>query len=524
LKRVLLPNSINMKWQDTSEEKKGMWILLALMTMKVILQYLLIHPSYDLHRDEYLHLDQANHLAWGFISVPPFTSWVAWLIKALGNDVFWVKFFPAFFGALTVYFSWKIAEELGGKLFAKVIVALAIIFSAILRLNTLFQPNSFEIFFWTAFYFYLIRYVNRKKAIDLYVMSFVLALAFLNKYNVLFLVAGLGPAMLISPERKLLWSKHVWLAMALFLFLIHGNILWQINNGIPFFRHMKELADTQLVNMSRADFIREQFLFFLNSIFLLIISFIGFFRYRPFRPYRFIFLGFVITIVLYVYFRAKGYYSIGLYPVLLAFGAVYLEHLTPKKKYLRVASVAFLLLMFLPFVRLAFPYMKAEKMVGESKIYRDAGLLKWEDGKEHHIQQDFADMLGWRELAYKVDSAVNSLKEKDKVLILTNNYGQAGAINFYTINNIQAVSFNADYLNWFPVGKPIQHVIRIMEPEDDDDDPGRTQERSLCDTLILAGEITSSIARERGTKIWVMKNVNAEVWPIILKEIEEHKK
>jgi hypothetical protein len=163
-------------------------------------------------------------------------------------------------------------------------------------------------------------------------------------------------------------------------------------------------------------------------------------------------------------------------------------------------------------------------MVSESKIYRDAGLLKWEDGKEHHIQQDFADMLGWRELAYKVDSAVNSLKEKDKVLILTNNYGQAGAINFYTINNIQAVSFNADYLNWFPVGKPIQHVIRIMEPEDDDDDPGRTQERSLCDTLILAGEITSSIARERGTKIWVMKNVNAEVWPIILKEIEEHKK
>jgi hypothetical protein len=287
---------------------------------------------------------------------------------------------------------------------------------------------------------------------------------------------------------------------------------------------MDELAKTQLVNMSRAGFIKEQFLFFLNSIFLLILAFIGFFRYPPFKPYRFIFLGFAISMVLYIYFRAKGYYSLGLYPVILAFGAVYFGQLTPGRKYLRAAAVAFLLLLFLPFLRLAFPYMKAEKMVAESTIYRDAGLLKWEDGKEHHMQQDFADMLGWRELAYKVDSTVNTLKEKDKVLILTNNYGQAGAINFYTINNLQAVSFNADYLNWFPVGKPIQHVIRVMELEDDDDDPGRTQERSLCDTLILAGEITDQYAREKGTKIWLMKNVKPEVWPIILKEIEEHKK
>jgi hypothetical protein len=63
-----------------------------------------------------------------------------------------------------------------------------------------------------------------------------------------------------------------------------------------------------------------------------------------------------------------------------------------------------------------------------------------------------------------------------------------------------------------------------MEIDEDDDDPGRTQEKSLCDTLILAGEVTDKYAREKGTKIWIMKNVKPEVWPIILKEIEEHKK
>ncbi|HSF45502.1 MAG TPA: glycosyltransferase family 39 protein [Chitinophagaceae bacterium] len=511
-----------MKWQDTSE-RKGLWILLALMTAKVVLQYLLIHPSYDLHRDEYLHLDQANHLAWGFISVPPFTSWVAWVIKALGNDVFWVKFFPALFGSLTVLYVWKIVEELGGNLFARTIAAMAIVFSVILRINTLFQPNTFEIFFWTAFYFYLIRYINRKKAIDLYIMALVLALAFLNKYNVLFLGAGLLPALLVSPQRKMLASKHLWFALALFLFLIHGNIIWQIHNGIPFIRHMKELADTQLVNMSRMDFMKEQFLFFLNSIFLLVFAFFGCFRYAPFKPYRFVFLGFVISIILYIYFRAKGYYSIGLYPVLIGFGAVYFEQLTRNRNNIRVLGIAFLILVFLPFVRLAFPYMKAEKMVADTTFYRDAGLLKWEDGKEHHMQQDFADMLGWRELAYKVDSAVNTLKEKDEVLILASNYGQAGAINYYSINALHAVSFNADYLNWFRMDKRITHIVRVLDVDEDDDDPERTQERSLCDTLILAGEITNPYAREKGTKIWLMKNVKPEVRGVIEAELKSKK-
>jgi hypothetical protein len=49
-------------------------ILVAFILIKFYLQYSLIDPVYDLHRDEYLHLDQAHHLAWGYTSVPPFTS------------------------------------------------------------------------------------------------------------------------------------------------------------------------------------------------------------------------------------------------------------------------------------------------------------------------------------------------------------------------------------------------------------------------------------------------------------------
>src|SRR5690242_17483302 len=104
--------------------KKTLLLFIGFLITKLVFQQLLIHPAYDLQRDEYLHLDQGKHLAWGYISVPPMTSWISYLINLLGGSVFWIKFFPALFGTLTIIVVWKIVEELGGKTFALVIGSL----------------------------------------------------------------------------------------------------------------------------------------------------------------------------------------------------------------------------------------------------------------------------------------------------------------------------------------------------------------------------------------------------------------
>ncbi|WP_347219400.1 glycosyltransferase family 39 protein, partial [Chryseobacterium sp.] len=143
--------------------KKNSLILILFIVVKFVLQYSLINSEYELHRDEYLHLDQANHLAWGYLSVPPVNSWVAWLVKMLGNSVFWVKFFPALFGALTMVVVWKIIEELNGNLFAKIVACVGVLLSVFLRINMLFQPTSLEALLWTLFYLILIRYLNSEK-------------------------------------------------------------------------------------------------------------------------------------------------------------------------------------------------------------------------------------------------------------------------------------------------------------------------------------------------------------------------
>ena len=117
----------------------------------------------------------------GFSSVPPFTSWISYIILLLGNGIFWIKFFPAMFGALTLLVIWKTIEELDGDLFALILGAICIVFSSLLRINTLYQPNSFDILSWTSLYFFIIKYFKTHNTQLLFVAAGVFAIGFLNK-------------------------------------------------------------------------------------------------------------------------------------------------------------------------------------------------------------------------------------------------------------------------------------------------------------------------------------------------------
>uniref|UniRef100_UPI0023F35110 glycosyltransferase family 39 protein n=1 Tax=Chryseobacterium sp. TaxID=1871047 RepID=UPI0023F35110 len=229
--------------------KKDYWILFLFIIAKFALQYSLISPEYELHRDEYLHLDQANHLAWGYLSVPPVNSWLAWMIKMLGNSIFWVKFFPVLFGALTIVLTWKVVEELKGGLFAKILASAGILFSVLLRINMLFQPTSLEILLWLSLYYSLIRYFNSQKIKWLYIGAIIVGIGILNKYNIAFSLLGLIPALLLTKQRQIFMQPHVYWAALLALIIIFPNLLWQYQNQFPVIHHMKELSEKQLVHV-----------------------------------------------------------------------------------------------------------------------------------------------------------------------------------------------------------------------------------------------------------------------------------
>ncbi|MBA2745181.1 MAG: glycosyltransferase family 39 protein [Flavisolibacter sp.] len=499
-------------------------ILIGFILAKFLLQYFLFNPGYDLQRDEYLHLDQANHLAWGFLSVPPVTSWIAYIIKLLGYGVFWVKFFPALFGALTIVVVWKTIEELKGNLFALILGATCVLFSAILRLNFLLQPNSFDVLCWTAFYFTLIKYINTENVKWLFIGSFVFAIGFLNKYNIVFLIIGLFPAILLTNQRKVFAKKEFYYSVIIGLLLIFPNLLWQYKNAFPIFHHLKELAETQLVNVNRFDFLKEQLLFFVGALPVISASLYALLFHKPFEKFRLFFGTIIFTLIVFIYFKAKSYYAIGLYPIYISFGSVFLSIKlnTGWRKYLQPILVAVPIIFYVLLFNIVFSVKNPNYYKENKNKYKELGLLRWEDGEDHLLPQDFADMLGWKELAEKIDVVYGKLSNKDQTIILCDNYGQAGAINYYTKNkNIKAVSFNADYINWFNLDNKIENFIRVKEFSERNDELEKTS--LFFNMAFIADSITNPFAREYKTTIFVFTNPKIDINHRLKTEVKSKK-
>ncbi len=488
-------------------------LLLFFILLKFVLQYFAIESGYELHRDEFLHLDIGKHMAWGYQSVPPVTAWISYVILLLGNSVFWVKFFPALFGALTIVVVWKMIEALNGNWFALILGAVGVTFSALLRINILYQPNSLEFLLWTVLFYTVIKYINTQDTKWIWVAAFTFALGFLNKYNISFLLVGLVPALLLTEHRKLFLNKQLYYAALVALLLILPNLGWQYQQGFPVVHHLETLATTQLVNVNRSEFLIDQLFFFSGSLLVIIAGLISFFTYTPFKKYRLFFWAYVIIIALYFYLKAKSYYAMGLYPMLLVFGAVYVEYLLRKGawRYLRPVFMLLPIVLMIPMFKILLPVLTPEKIVENTDVFQELGMLRWEDGKDHAIPQDFADMKGWKELAAIVDSAFDSITEKEQTLIQCDNYGQAGAINFYGKQDYtEALSMNADYINWYELDKTeYKHIILVKNASDTD--PTREQETPLFESISLIGEITSPYAREKGTRVYLLKYANQSI-------------
>ncbi|GAB1464103.1 hypothetical protein MASR2M52_21960 [Pedobacter sp.] len=261
----------------------------------------------------------------------------------------------------------------------------------------------------------------------------------------------------------------------------------------------------------------------MGSLIVIFASFYALLFYKPFNKYRLFFFSILFTLIAFIYFKAKDYYAIGIYPIYIAFGSVYIANILKDgcRKYLQPVAIAVPILLFIPIYNVAFPNKSPEYIVQHSENYKKLGLLRWEDGKDHLLPQDFADMLGWKELALKVDSIYSKIPNNEKTLILCDNYGQAGAINYYTRQNIKAVSFNADYIEWIDLTKNYVNLIRIKEAEEVNVELKETSAFFLNSTL--ADSITNQYAREFGTGIFVFTGAKIDIRQRIKDEIAEKK-
>jgi hypothetical protein len=394
-------------------------------------------------------------------------------------------------------------------------------------MHFLFQPNFLEIFFWTAIVYSIIFFIQTKQTKWLYILGISCGLGMLSKYSVLFFIISLFLGLLISDQRSIFRNKHFYFAVIIGLLIFLPNFIWQWQHHFPVAFHMNKLQKTQLQYISPASFLIDQLIMNFPVVFVWIIGLLALFFAANLKDYRFIGFSYFIVIGLMLLLHGKNYYVMGVYPVLLSFGSYQLEIITKNhKSSLRVLLVAFPLSLGYYLIPIALPIMEPSKLVSfyEKRNIKKIGVLNWEDGVSHPLPQDFADMLGWEEMARKSANAFHSLNdlEKKNTLFYCDNYGEAGALNYYAkkYKLPETYSDNASFLYWMPDSLQFDNIVLVT------DDTKEMEHDFLKNfkEVVLFDSITTPYARERGSLILLLKGMNEQMRQDFKIKIQKAKK
>jgi hypothetical protein len=223
-------------------------------------------------------------------------------------------------------------------------------------------------------------------------------------------------------------------------------------------------------------------------------------QYKNYRLLGFIFL---FVLLLFILLQGKSYYTLGLYPVLMAAGSIIWETWTRAggRKWFRPLLLGIPLALTIPVFPIIFPVLSPEETAAYALKFKNLGILRWEDGKDHDLPQDFADMLGWQEMTELVAGAYAQIPPgaRSQTIILCDNYGEAGAIDYYgrRYNLPPARSLNASYLLWLPQPLRFRHVILVG------DNPS-AEDRAHFKKIENIGEVTNPFAREKGATVMLL--------------------
>ena len=120
-------------------------VCLALTTVAI---HLLTGGRYGFHRDELATLDDARHLAWGYVAYPPITPFFGRVSLTLfGTSLIGFRFFAALAEAAAVLLTGLMARELGGGRSAQLVAATAAVPFALAG-GALMQYVSFDYLCW----------------------------------------------------------------------------------------------------------------------------------------------------------------------------------------------------------------------------------------------------------------------------------------------------------------------------------------------------------------------------------------
>ncbi len=448
----------------------GTAIVLYVALVRIVL-YFFAGPHYGYFRDELYYLACGDHPAWGYVDQPPLIGWIAWLLRhSLGTSLWALRLLPALAGAAAIILAGLLARALGGRRWAMFLASLAALMAPILlALSHLFTMNAFDPPLWTAIAYLVVRIAKTDDQRLWLIVGVLVGITILNKYAVLFWLAGLILGICLTPLRGSLRHRWFWSGCGLATVIALPNFLWQWRHQFPFLELMHNVrqsgrdivlpplpylgAQAQMLGFVAALFVPFALLFFFSK------------QGRLFRALGWAYLVFPAEMM---FLHGKMYYVAPVYPVVFAAGAVWIEGVTQRRFWIWVKPVLALAMavvcgIYIPTVLpiLSVPHFLAyeHKMGIEQQ--------KFEHMQPGVLPQLYADMFGWEQIAQRVAAYYHTLspEEQRKTAIFANNYGDAGAIDFFgpKYGLPKAIGGHQNYWIWGPRQYTGESVIVLGE-------------------------------------------------------------
>lgn len=465
--------------------------LLAALALAKGLLHAALSGRYGYFRDELYFLDCGRHLAWGYVDHAPMIGLVARAALALGGSLPALRIFPAIAGAGLVFLAGAIAFRLGGGRFAQGLTAVAILAAPFyLGSDSILSMNAFEPLFWMGCAYVLIRIVQTGDSRLWLLFGLYAGLGLENKHSTAFFGIAVAIAILASPQRRELVRPWIWAGGAVAVLLFLPNVLWQVRHDFATLEGLRNVARSgKNVALGPVEFVKQQILLLHPLLFPLWLGGLVSLCAGRLRRYRVLGWTYIALFGLFFLMKAKNYYLVPIYPMLLAAGSVAWEarleawRATAGKLWPKATTLAVIVAGGLVTAPLALPLLSPQRYVAYEKAL---GFTppKTEVGHRGPLPQLFGDQFGWPELTAEVARIYGSLapEERRKTSIFANNYGEAGAINFFgpRYGLPTAISGHQTYFLWGP-GDATGEIVIVLQDR-------RERLEELCAGVEKAGE------------------------------------
>jgi len=405
----------------------------------------------------------------------------------------------------------------GGRV-AQLIAATATLVAPVyLSLNHTYSMNSISFLLWATTAFLVARLVRTQTAYLWLAIGGVLALGLANKIDFLWLGAGLGVGLVLTPARRWLRTRWPWLTGAIALGGLAPYIFWQMQHDWPTLEFVRAATTEKMAPVSILDFISGQIL--VMNPFTVPISIAGLVyltlhqRGQKFQALGWIFV--TVAVILAASGTARDFYLSPAYTVLFAAGGVAFEMILSRRKtsLLTWTTVTILLLGGAAAAPLALPLLPVPTYIRYSSALGFSPST--EERKEvGDLPQYFADMHGWSDIAATVIEVVESLPddERNNARIFAPDYGVAGAIDYFGRNTglSPALSAHNNYWLWGP-GDFDGGTLIVVGGE-------REDLAGLFASVELAATIDCGLCMpyENGRPVWICRDFQgdfSEHWP-----------